>query len=210
MDKSHLLQSLKRNDFSEHIINAFASVEREDFLPEELRDYSYEDIALPIGEGQTISQPTTIAIMLSLLEVKRNQKVLEIGSGSGYVLALLSVLVGKKGEVYGIERIKSLADGSKKILKKNKNIAVYNRDGFEGLEEHAPFDRILISAGTERVPEKLIPQLKNNGILVVPIGSNHEKSMMQFKKINDELQLKKEIPGFAFVPLIEDKIKIKK
>jgi len=204
MNKSQLLQSLKAQDFSKEIIEAFSKVKRENFLSENLKEYAYEDNALPIGYGQTISQPYTIAVMLSLLEIKKGQKVLEIGSGCGYVLALLSVLVGEKGRVYGIERIKSLADNSKNFLKKYRNIGVYNKNGIEGLQEKAPLDRILISAGYRKVPPKLVSQLEDKGILVAPLGKAHEKSMMQFKKIKGKLILKKQIPGFVFVPLIEE------
>lgn len=204
MNKTQLLQSLKEQDFSKEIIEAFSKVKRENFLSDRLREYAYEDAALSIGEGQTISQPSTIAIMLSLLQLKKSQKVLEIGSGCGYVLALLSVLVGDKGKVYGIERIKSLADNSKDFLKGYENIKIYNKNGIEGLQEKAPFDRIMISAGYDKIPAKLNSQLKENGIIVAPLGKAHEKFMMQFQKIKGKLVLKKEIPSFSFVPLIEE------
>ena len=99
MNKTQLLNSLKQKGFSQQILNAFESVKREDFIPQELKSNAYEDIPLPIGKGQTISQPYTIAIMLSLLDLKKSQKVLEIGSGCGYVLALISKIVGDNGEV---------------------------------------------------------------------------------------------------------------
>lgn len=207
MNKEQLLQSLERNGFSQEIISAFSKVRRENFLPERLKEYVYEDTALPIGHGQTISQPYTIAMMLSLLELKKNQKqkILEIGSGSGYVLAIISE-ISPKSEIYGIERIKELADKSKKSLKKYENVKVYNINGLCGLPEIAPFDRIIMSAGYNQIPPKLISQLKENGIIVAPLGrEEHEKSLMQFKKIKDKLILKKKIPGFVFVPLIEEK-----
>src|SRR3989344_1119970 len=116
MDKLQLLQSLKKKNFPEEVVEAFSEVKREDFISEDLTEKAYEDTALPIGQGQTISQPYTIAIMLSELNLKKGQKVLEIGSGSGYVLALLSELVGKSGKVFGIEIIKELAEKSKKHL----------------------------------------------------------------------------------------------
>ena len=111
MDKKEILiQSLKKKGFSEHILKAFSAVERGDFMLNEIKDYAYEDNAFPIGFQQTISQPYTIAAMLELLQLKKNLKVLEIGSGSGYVLSLISNITGGKGKVYGIERIKELAD----------------------------------------------------------------------------------------------------
>jgi len=108
MDKSQLIESLKMRGFSKEIISSFEKVRREDFVPEDMKKIAYEDTSLPIGEGQTISQPYTIAVMLSLLDLKKGQKILEIGSGCGYVLALVSELIGKGEKVYGIEIIKSL------------------------------------------------------------------------------------------------------
>jgi protein-L-isoaspartate(D-aspartate) O-methyltransferase len=203
MNKTQLIESLKKRGFSKEIINAFSRVKRENFLPEKLKEQAYEDIALSIGNGQTISQPYTIAMMLSFLELKKGQKVLEIGSGSGYVLALLSVIIGSKGKVYGIERLRELADKSVEVLKPYKNTEVYNKNGIYGLPEKAPFDRIIISAGYNEIPARLILQLKERGIVVAPLGLGSEKSLMQFKKIKGKLQLKKQIPGFVFVPLID-------
>ena len=120
MNKTQLLQSLKNRGFSQEILNAFRKVHRENFIPLQLKTRAYEDTAFPIGKGQTISQPFTIAMMLKLLELKRGQKVLEIGSGCGYVLALLSELTGKRGRVFGVEVIKELAERSRRNLKNYK------------------------------------------------------------------------------------------
>ncbi len=199
MDKTQLLQSLKRRGFSKEILYAFSNVKRENFIPEKLKVHSYEDTALPIGKGATISQPYTIAMMLSLLELKSGQKVLEIGSGCGYVLALISKITKEK--VFGIEIIKELVEKSRKNLKEY-NVTVYNRDGSKGLEEKSPFDRIIISAGGREIPKKLVSQLKNNGIIVAPVGQRYEQSLISYKKIKGKLVIKKEIPGFTFVPFI--------
>ena len=200
--KKILLESLRQRGFSDEILNAFSKVKRENFVPEKAKEYSYEDTALPIGKGQTISQPYTIAMMFSLLELKKGQKVLEIGSGCGYALALISKIIGPKGKVFGIEVIKELIVILKKNLKAYKNIKIYNRNGRFGLKEKANFDRILISASSDEIPEPLINQLKNNGIIVAPLGSGFEQSLIAFKKIQGKLKLKKEIPGFIFVPLV--------
>src|SRR3990172_781620 len=125
MDKSQLIESLKMRGFSKEIISSFEKVRREDFVPEDMKKIAYEDTSLPIGEGQTISQPYTIAVMLSLLDLKKGQKILEIGSGCGYVLALVSELIGKGEKVYGIEIIKSLFEKSAENLRNYKNIKVY-------------------------------------------------------------------------------------
>jgi len=171
MNKLHLLKSLKEEGFSKDILNAFSRVKRESFILENMKHLVYEDTALPIGEGQTISQPYTIATMLALLSLKKAQKVLEIGSGCGYVLALISNMVGNKGKVYGIEIVKSLADKSRINLSEYSNIKVYHGNGSEGLAEAnlkevdgkgtlVPYlDRIIISAALEEIPEKLIDQV---------------------------------------------------
>ncbi|MBU2104840.1 MAG: protein-L-isoaspartate O-methyltransferase [Nanoarchaeota archaeon] len=202
MNKKELMNSLKQKGFSEKIIGAFERVSREKFVPEKLKPRSYEDTALPIGEGQTISQPYTIAMMLSLLELRKNQKVLEIGSGCGYVLALLSELVGETSSVFGIEIIKELAKRSRNNLRNYKNIKVYNKNGAEGLESEKPLDRILISAALDKIPEKLTEQLKDKGILVAPLGNSYIQSLVKFQKINNKLILKEQIPGFVFVRFV--------
>ena len=127
--KQILLKSLKQKGFSDVILESFSKVKRENFISKDLREQAYEDTALSIGNNQTISQPYTIAMMLSLLELKENQKVLEIGSGCGYVLALLSEIVGKKGKVFGIDIVENLFEKSKENLKKYGNVKIYNRNG---------------------------------------------------------------------------------
>ncbi|MEM4325682.1 MAG: protein-L-isoaspartate O-methyltransferase [Candidatus Pacearchaeota archaeon] len=204
MDKTELLEYLKRAGFSKKIVDAFSSVNREDFVPPELEEQAYENTALPIGEGQTISQPYTIAIMLSELKLRAGQKVLEVGSGSGYVLALISKIIGKRGRVYGIEIIKKIADKSKKALVDFKNVRVYNRNGYKGLPEETPFDRILISAACREIPQPLLNQLKDGGLLVAPQGSRFEQDIVVMQRKGNEFLLKTRIPGFIFVPLVEE------
>ncbi|MBW6442160.1 protein-L-isoaspartate O-methyltransferase [Patescibacteria group bacterium] len=203
MNKENLLESLKSFGFSKNILNAFSSVRREDFLPPELESRAYEDTSLPIGEGQTISQPYTIGIMLSELDLKLGQKVLEIGSGSGYVLALISKIVGERGNVFGIEVFKSLAEKSKESLNDYSNIKIYNKNGSKGLPEEAPFDRVLISAATRQIPKEVLNQLKEKGILVAPHGPRFEQDIVVLKKEGKEFVTKSKIPGFIFVPFLE-------
>jgi len=202
MNKTQLLQSLKQKGFSKEILNSFSKVKRENFISERLKTSAYEDNALSIGKAQTISQPYTIAMMLSLLKLKKSQKVLEIGSGCGYVLALISRIVEDNGKVFGIEIIKELAEKSKKNLKKYKNIKVYNKSGAKGFIEHAPYDRILISAACKKIPKKLFFQLKDKGIIVAPVGSQYEQSLIVVQRIKDKFITKKQIPGFIFVPFV--------
>jgi len=202
LQKKILIESLRQRGFSEKILESFSKVKRENFIPKEEKEYAYEDTALPIGFKQTITQPYTIAMMLSLLELKKAQKVLEIGSGCGYVLSLISEIIGENGKIFGIEIIKELAEKSKKNLKEYRNIKIYNRNGRLDLEEKTSisheqklkgrvdltmrgslyFDRILISAASNEIPEHLIKQLKNNGIIVAPLGPRYEQSLIAFKK----------------------------
>jgi len=200
MNKQQLIESLKKQGFSEKILRAFEKVKREDFVPGEFKESAYEDIPLPIGLGQTISQPYTIAFMLNLLELENKEKlkILEIGSGSGYALALINE-ISKNSEIYGVEIIKSLAESSKLRLKNNKNIKIINRNGSNGLKEYALYDRILTSASSEKIPEHLYSQLRESGIIVASVKS----SIYQIKKTGLRIE-KKEFPGFAFVPLVED------
>ncbi|MEK6897197.1 MAG: protein-L-isoaspartate O-methyltransferase [Nanoarchaeota archaeon] len=203
MEKKELLESLREKGFSEKILDAFSKVKREDFIPKNIKAMAYEDTALPIGHGQTISQPYTISVMLSLLDLKRGQKVLEIGSGCGYVLALLSEIVGEQGKVYGLEVVKELAEKSKKNLGKYDNIKVYNRNGSKGLPEKTPFDSVIISAAMRNIPEEIMSQLKNRGILVAPKGSRFEQEIIAIqRKSSSEFEMIKRLPGFVFVPFI--------
>jgi protein-L-isoaspartate(D-aspartate) O-methyltransferase len=197
MNKEELLHHLRKQGYSESIINAFANVKRENFAPNHLASYAYEDMPLPIETGATISQPSTIAFMLKLLDLKQGQKILEIGSGSGYSLALISHII-KEGKIYGLELIKRLAIKSKILLQNDTNIKIFNKNGFKGLKEYSPYHRIIISASAESIPSHLIHQLDDNGILVAPVN----QSIFCIKKENGKI-IEKEYPGFAFVPLIK-------
>ena len=195
--KSNLIRHLEEQGFKPEIISAFKEVERERFVPEEYSDMTYDDGALPIGQGQTISQPSTIAFMLQLLDVKNGQKILEVGSGSGYVLALLSKL-NPSGKVIGVERIKKLVNSSREILQDSKNIEVIYGSGFNGLKEKSPFDRILVSAAAQEIPKELVSQLNVSGILVIPVRD----SIVVVEK-DKKKEKRREFEGFCFVPLID-------
>lgn len=195
MNKQELLEILNSYGFSKKILNAFRIVKREDFISEDLKEYAYINEPLPIGEGATISQPYTIAFMLDLLELKDDLKILEIGSGSGYVLALINEIC--KCNIFGVEIIKDLVDKSKKILSEEKNIRIINGNGFKGLKKFSKFDRILISAASDEIPSHLSLQLNINGILVCPVRN----SIFKITKKNNKDYIVKEFPGFVFVPL---------
>jgi protein-L-isoaspartate(D-aspartate) O-methyltransferase len=197
MNKDELIETLKKKGFSDKILSAFSKVNRENFVPENMLVHAQDDIALPIEDGVTLSQPSTIALMLSLLSPEQGQKILEVGSGSGYVLALLSEII-KDGKIYGLEINSRLAIKSKKVLINRSIIEIINRDGSVGLLEFAPFDRILVSFSCpdKYIPSRLIDQLSPNGTLIVPIN----QSIFKFTKTNGVVS-QEEFPGYAFVPV---------
>jgi len=206
--KRILLEDWKKEKIirDEKVFNAFKSVKRENFVLPEYKNLAYLDEPLPIGAGQTISQPTTVAIMTSALEPKAGQKILEIGTGSGYQAAILAHIVGQKGKVVSVERIKELVDFAKKNLKKEgiKNVTVIHGDGSKGYAPEAPYDRIIVTACAPKIPEKLIDQLKIGGILVCPVGKSYfAQKMLKIKKLKDRLDIE-DLGYFAFVPLIEE------
>lgn len=184
---------------NENILKAFQEVKRENFVLLEYKDSAYEDVPLPIGHESTISQPTTIMIMLQALEIKENQKILEVGTGSGYTAALIS-RINTKGKIYSIDIIPEVIEFAKNNLKNIENIELFCKDGKQGLKEFAPFDRILINAACKEIPKELISQLKVNGILVAPIGPEYQQKMIKITKEKDKL--KEEYLGdFVFVKL---------
>lgn len=192
---------------SPELKRAFLSVKREEFFLPDMKRFSYEDSAFSIGYSQTISQPSTIAIMLEHLMPKRGQKVLEVGSGSGYVLALLSELVGPEGTVIGIERNTELAQRSRYTLEKlgYKKVKVINADGSKGLPEESPFDRILVSAACSAVPKPLEEQLAFGGRLVAPVGSRFSQQLQVIEKTRSGQVKSYFAEGyFVFVPLVSD------
>lgn len=204
MTKESILEFWNRTGLvtNTKLIEAFKEINRESFVPPEQKDYAYSDIALPIGYESTISQPTTIMIMLQSLELKPNQKVLEIGTGSGYTASLMSKIIEPKGKIYTIDIVPELIEFAKNNLKKEniKNVELFCRNGKEGLNEKAPFDRILVNAASKEIPQELIKQLKINGILVIPIGPDYGQKMVKFTK--EKTRLREEYLGdFLFVKL---------
>lgn len=163
------------------VIAAMAEVPRHLFVPDSLQSQAYRDIALPIGEGQTISQPYMVALMSAALELKGKERVLEIGTGSGYQTAILSKLAAR---VYSVERIRSLLERARKIFEQLQCYNVLTRlfDGSLGWKEEAPFDAILVTAATASFPPPLVQQLKEGGIMVIPIGSGHAQKLIRLRR----------------------------
>lgn len=184
----------------ERVLDAMARVPRHEFVRPEDRDEAYEDHPLPIGEGQTISQPFVVAAMLEALALRPEDVVLEVGTGSGYETALLAELVRT---VYSVERIASLADRARTALQRlgYGNVTVVHGDGSQGLPEAAPFDAIVVSAAAPRLPQPLMDQLRDGGRLVIPVGSGFAQELQLVRKIGDNNTVLY-LDGVRFVPLI--------
>ena len=185
------------------IIDAFLHIKREDFVPPDEKDAAYLNTALPIGFGQTISQPLVVAFMLELLKPQKGEKILDVGCGSGWTTALIAYLVQPQGKVIGIDIIKELVMFAQKNIEKyqflNKGrVQLIHGDGKLGFKKEAPYDKILVSASSSQIPTELLNQLKTDGRLVIPI----KDSIVLVEKIHDNNIKKTEFPGFAFVPLV--------
>ncbi|MCA9032176.1 MAG: protein-L-isoaspartate(D-aspartate) O-methyltransferase [Planctomycetaceae bacterium] len=185
----------------QRVLSAMNVIPREHFIPAQLREHAYLDGALPIGDGQTISQPYTVAFMCEALHTTPTDRILEIGTGSGYGAAVLSQLAK---EVHTIERIPELADAAAEKLRQLgiNNVFVHIGDGTLGLPEAGPFDGIIVTAGGEQLPRCYVQQLKDGGRIVIPLGETmRQQSMCRFTRQRDNLY-REDLGSFAFVPLI--------
>lgn len=197
-------QIVARGIKDKRVLDAMQSVERHKFVIDKSIYEAYEDHPLPIGYGQTISQPYIVALMTELCELDGSEKVLEIGTGSGYQAAILSKLAA---EVYSIEIIKELGKSAEKRLTElgYKNVNVRIGDGYKGWPEQAPFDVIMLTACPVDVPPALISQLKDNGLIIAPVGDYHQE-LIRIRKIGSELQ-RELITYVRFVPMVHDQKK---
>lgn len=194
-------QLLERDITDRLVLAAMGEVPREEFVPSERRTLAYEDGALPIGDGQTISQPYTVAYMCQLAQPKPTDRVLEIGTGSGYGAAVLSRIVQS---VHTIERIPELAHRAATVIESigYKNITVHTCDGTLGLSEHAPFDAIIVTAGGNQIPQPYLKQLADGGRLVMPVGiAERSQNMIRVTRVGDRFE-EEDCGRFVFVPLI--------
>ena len=186
------------------VLAALLKVERHLFIPPENRNFSYQDYPVPIGEGQTISQPYIVAFMTEELELKGQERVLEIGTGSGYQAAILGELAA---EVYTVELIPSLGNRAAQLLNElgYNNIKVRVGDGYQGWPEKAPFDTIIVTCAPENIPPKLVEQLREGGIMVIPVGPvNGVQKLIKGVKRAGKMVISDELP-VRFVPMVRDR-----
>lgn len=189
------------------IIKAFRKIKREDFLPDGLKDEAEENYPLSIGFSQTISQPLTVAFMFEKLQPEEGDKILDIGSGSGWTTALFSEIVGSQGKVFGIERIEELKEFGENNTKKYNFVASGRAifvigDGSKGLISQAPFDKIHVAAAAAKIPEELKAQLIIGGKMIIPVGIGVQDIVL-VTRIGPNQYKEEKFPGFTFVPLVE-------
>jgi len=199
----------KGNLKTDNIIKAFQRIKRSDFIINSDNRLAELNEPLPIGQGQTISQPLTVANMLEMLKPAKNDIILDVGCGSGWTTALLAEIVGERGRVYGLEIIKELAERARNNVAKynfiSRNIVqIFCQDGYGGLPQFAPFDKILVSAAAENIPANLLSQLAVGGRMVIPVGRPHRsQAIMVLNKIKKNKFNKEIYPGYIFVPLVK-------
>ncbi len=195
---------IKRRGISdENVLAAMNKVERHLFVPKEYLKKAYEDSPLPIGEGQTISQPYIVAFMTEILKLDKTKKVLEIGTGSAYQAAVLSEVAGK---VFTIELIESLGKKAKTLLKNldYNNVEVKIGDGYLGWKKHAPFDAIIVTCSPTHIPEKLKEQLAEGGLMIIPVGQRFSQELILLKKKNGKIK-QTDVIAVRFVPMKDEK-----
>jgi protein-L-isoaspartate(D-aspartate) O-methyltransferase len=204
-NRRYLVSEIREKGISdERVLHAIFSVPRQFFMPDDLQNEAFVDKAFPIGEGQTISQPYTVAYQTKLLDVQPSHRVLEIGTGSAYQAVILAELAA---EVFSIERQKKLYHRNQNFeyLKLFNNLHLFYGDGYEGLPDYAPFDRILITAAAPYVPQALIDQLKEDGKMVLPLGKEQPQKMVRLTKGKNEQLQEEEFANFLFVPMLKGK-----
>lgn len=193
-------QLVPRGIFDERVLGAFRKVPRHAFIPDKSLENAYGDFPLPIGEGQTISQPYMVALMTQYLDLKGDEKVIEIGTGSGYQTSILAELAK---EVYSVERFDVLAKRAQSVLTSlgYGNIKIKAGDGTEGWDEFAPYNAILVTAGAPSVPQPLVDQLAEGGRLVIPVGGGFSQTLTLVRR-QDNKVTQEDICGCVFVPLV--------
>lgn len=203
--RKKLVETIARKGITDkRILDAVMTIRRHVFLDSSFLEFAYEDKPFPIGSGQTISQPYTVAFQTELLDIKKGEKVLEIGTGSGYQACILAEMGAK---VYTIERQRKLYQKTKAFLPKigYRQIKCFYGDGYKGVPAFAPYDRILITAAAPTLPASLIEQLKPGGIIVIPLGDGDVQTMIRMTKDENGKLTEERFGAFRFVPLLKDK-----
>lgn len=203
--KQLVAQLREKGIIDENVLEAINTIPRHFFLDSAFDKIAYEDRAFPIGEGQTISQPYTVAYQTQLLQINKGDKVLEIGTGSVYQATVLAEM---QARVYTIERQKKLYEHNKQFIFRNKypNIKFFYGDGFEGLPTYAPFDKIIITAAAPYIPPKLVAQLKIGGFLVIPVDEEDGRQrMLRITKVAENATTEESFEHFSFVPMLQGK-----
>ncbi|HCL99030.1 MAG TPA: protein-L-isoaspartate O-methyltransferase [Fervidobacterium sp.] len=198
-----MYEYLEYHGVRREVIEAMNKIDRKIFVSEEYEESAYLEVPLPIGFGQTISAPHMVGIMCSALNLSRGDKVLEIGTGSGYNAAVISLLVGDDGHVYTIERIAELAEIARRRMEllRIKNVTVVVGDGKNGLAEYSPFDKIVVTCYARKIPKQLLSQLSDNGILLCPVGNELVQVLKRITKVRGKIH-EENLMEVKFVPLV--------
>lgn len=199
----YLYEHLEYYGVSKKVIEAMNKIDRKLFVPPEYQDSAYVDTPLPIGYGQTISAPHMVGLMCEYLELREGNKVLEVGTGSGYNAAVMSLLVGPTGKIYTVEVVKPLYDRAKKIIQQLglENVEVFLSDGKFGLEEFAPYDKITVTCYAKEIPPALIEQLSDGGILLIPVGDEYVQILKRIRKHGTKIA-EESLGHVRFVPMV--------
>ncbi len=204
-ERKRLLDELEKYGYikSKEVRRAMLSIPRENFMPDHMEKYAYVDSPQPIGEGQTISAPHMVAMMVEKLDLESGQRVLEVGGGMGYHAAVISRIVGEEGKVYTMELLEELADAAENALEKTgiRNVDVIRGDGSKGYEEEAPYDRISVACAAPHIPPPLIEQLKIGGKLLLPVSSGFFQELTRVTRTAEDKIKKEKLGGVVFVPL---------
>ena len=198
-----MYEYLEYHGVRREVIEAMNKIDRKIFVSEEYEESAYLEVPLPIGFGQTISAPHMVGIMCSALNLSHGDKVLEIGTGSGYNAAVISLLVGDDGHVYTIERIAELAEIARRRMEllRIKNVTVVVGDGKNGLAEYSPFDKIVVTCYARKIPEQLLSQLSDDGILLCPVGNELVQVLKRITKVHGKIH-EENLMEVKFVPLV--------
>jgi len=202
--RKRLVEEVKSKGIvNEHVLAAIGKIPRHLFLDSSFESFAYRDVPFPIGSGQTISQPYTVAFQSQLLDIKKGDKILEVGTGSGYQAIVLLELGAK---VFSVERQRKLYDKTRKLLTDMGYMGkLFYGDGYKGLPSYAPFDKIIVTAGAPEVPKELLKQLKVGGMLVIPVGGDEGQVMYSIKRLSETDYEQTKHGDFAFVPMLKNR-----